>query len=164
MRTPQKNALIIIVSLPARQSGNWVMSPFEFVAASLARQVAASSRRTPRRLRHKHFQSSHSCPSADGHPKTKKSIPLLGSGGVRGGRSLVPPPPTPSSTEEGSHFQGSHSCPPADGRPETMKIPELTPHRNSPPPLPSPLGRGKRGSGERVRGIFRAAKDLLGCL
>jgi hypothetical protein len=39
-----------------------------------------------------------------------------------------------------------------------MKIPEATPLPNSPPPLPSPQGRGKRGRGERVRGIFKAEK------
>ena len=32
--------------------------------------------------------------------------------------------------------------------PETMKMLEVTPPPNSPPPLPSPLGKGKRGKGE----------------
>ena len=60
-----------------------------------------------------------------------------------------------------NHFQSSRSCPSADEHPETMKMPEVTPLPNSPAPLPSPQGRGKRGRGERVRGIFKAVKRAL---
>ena len=76
------------------------------------------------------------------------------------GATLAPTTPNPHPAEEGSHFHGSRSCPLADGHPETMKIPEVTPDRDPPSPLSSPLGRGKRGRGDRVRGIFKAARNL----
>jgi len=59
------------------------------------------------------------------------------------------------------YFQSSRSCASADGHPETMKI---TPHPDFPPPLPSPQGRGKRGRGERVRGLgsdFQSSRSEL---
>jgi putative addiction module killer protein len=37
-----------------------------------------------------------------------------------------------------------------------METAETTPHLHSPPPLPSPQGRGERGRGERVRGYFQS--------
>jgi len=57
------------------------------------------------------------------------------------------------------YSQGSRSCPSSDGHPESMKMPEVTPLPNSPSPLPCPLGRGKRGRGERVRGILKAQQS-----
>ena len=75
-------------------------------------------------------------------------------------RALVPSPKrggpekAPSSatlrTGDAPSSLSSRPCPSADGHPETMKT---TPHPDSPPPLPSPQGRGKRVRGERVRGL-----------
>jgi hypothetical protein len=48
---------------------------------------AASSRRTPRCLRHDHFQGSRSCPSAGGHPETMK----IAAGAVVGPRRRLGP-------------------------------------------------------------------------
>jgi hypothetical protein len=59
----------------------------------------------------------------------------------------------------GSFLLSSRSCSSSDGRPETMKIPQPTPHRNSPPSLPSPLGRGKRGKGE---GYSKSSQEVQG--
>ena len=70
--------------------------------------------------------------------------------------SVLPTRPIPFVSEEGSQFQKHRSCPRADGHAETMKMAEVTPLPNSLSPLPSPQGRGKRGKGERVRGIFKA--------
>jgi hypothetical protein len=58
-----------------------------------------------------------------------------------------------------SSFHGSRSGPSVDGHPETMKMTEATPHLHSPPPLPSPHGRGERGRGERVRGHFQSSEE-----
>jgi len=62
----------------------------------------------------------------------------------------------------GSFLLRSRPCPFADGYPETMKMPEPTAHRNCPPLVPSPEGRGNRGRGEKVRGIFSADPRIVG--
>ena len=53
------------------------------------------------------------------------------------------------------------SCSSADEHPETMNMPEPTPHRNSPSPLASPLGRGKRGRGEKVSLVAQTAGSAV---
>jgi hypothetical protein len=91
---------------------------------------AASSRRTSRCLRHRHFQSSRSCSSANEHPETMKM-----GGRLARGRGSVTLPYAGRACPERSEgmparlragrppydFQSSHSCPSADGHPETMK-------------------------------------------
>jgi len=84
---------------------------------------SADGYRTPRCLRHHHFQSSRSCPSADGHPESMKMIPLLskeGSGVVQRHRCHLPPLALPPA-EGGNHFHsrsqksGARIAPPTHG-------------------------------------------------
>jgi hypothetical protein len=77
---------------------------------------AASSRRTPGCLRHEHFQSSRSCPSAAGHPETMEMPEVTP-------HPNSPPLPSPHGRGERGrgervrgHFQSSEESRSASGR------------------------------------------------
>jgi hypothetical protein len=59
------------VEIHAGQQANQGVSASHDPGTDLEKK-AASSRRTPRCLRHSHFHGSRSCPSADAHRKTMK--------------------------------------------------------------------------------------------